>query len=222
MTVSLVMCLAPAAQATTTTITLDGVRVALPAGTHQVITVRHTTSTYARAILWIQSTSGRWVANLRTSSARTGAGGLVSGSTRRQGTDTTPTGTYALPFGFGIDTVAGATYPYRKLTNADWWVEDNASIYYNRFRSSLTGFRWWLNPADVNGSEHLIRYRTPYQLALVIAFNYVHPVRYRGAGIFLHVNGSGATGGCVSVPRSFLYLTIQRLRTTAKPVIAIG
>lgn len=213
--------LTPAASATTTTITLDGVRVVLLPGTRQVITIRHTTGTYARATFWIQ-TSGRWIVNLRTLGARTGSGGLVSGITRRQGTNTTPTGSYTIPFGFGIDAVQGRTYPYRRVTAADWWVEDNASVYYNRWRSSVSGFRWWLNPNTVNGSEQLFRYRVPYQLALVIGYNYAHPVRYRGAGIFLHVNGAGATDGCVSTPRWFLYSTIQRLRVTSQPVIAIG
>ena len=36
-------------------------------------------------------------------------------------------------------------------------------------------------------------------------------MRHRGAGIFLHVNGRGATAGCVSVPRSFMRSTMVRL-----------
>ena len=39
-----------------------------------------------------------------------------------------------------------------------------------------------------------------YAHAVVIDYNYARPVKGRGAGIFLHVNGSGATAGCVSVP----------------------
>ena len=206
----------------TTTVTLDGVRVALPAGTLQVITVRHTSGTYARATMWTRTTSGRWAINMHTSGARIGSGGLVAGALRRQGTNTTPTGTYSLPFAFGVSTVAGATYPFHHVTSADWWVEDNASVYYNRLRSSTAGFRWWLSPALVNSSEHLIENRPQYDLALVTGFNYVHPVHYRGAGIFLHVNGRGATGGCVSAPRLFVYDAILRLRASDHPVIAIG
>ena len=206
----------------TTTLTLDGVQVALPSGTLQVITVRHTSGTYARATMWTRASTGRWVINLRTAWARTGSGGLVAGALRKQGTNTTPTGTYSLPFAFGVDTVPGATYAYHRVTSASWWVEDNASLYYNRLRTSTAGFRWWLSPTLVNSSEHLIDNRPQYDLALLIGFNYVHPVRYRGAGIFLHVNGRGATAGCVSAPRWFVYDAIQRLRGTAHPVIAIG
>ena len=213
---------APNANATTTSIVLDGVHVALPYGTSQVITVRPTSRTYARVTLWARTSTGRWLVSLRTTSGRTGSGGLVQGDLRRQGTDTTPMGTYSLPFAFGVDTVPGETYPFHHVTSADWWVEDNDSIYYNRLRSSHAGFRWWLSSNLINSSEHLIDHRPQYDLAVVIGFNYAHPVHYRGAGIFLHVNGSGATGGCVSAPRAFVYNTIHRLRVSMHPVIAIG
>ena len=53
------------------------------------------------------------------------------------------------------------------------------------------------------------------------SFNYSQ-VRHRGAGIFLHVNGRGATAGCVSVPRWFMRSTMVRLDPARVPVIAIG
>ncbi len=53
------------------------------------------------------------------------------------------------------------------------------------------------------------------------SFNYGQ-VRHRGSGIFLHVNGSGATGGCVSVPRSMMVRLMRELDPAAAPVIAIG
>ena len=216
------LCSSGTAAATTTRVLLDGIRVAVTPTTLEAITVRHTSGTNARVTLWGRTSSGRWLVSLRTTSGRIGSGGLVAGDQRRQGTNTTPTGTYALPFAFGVDSVPGETFPYRHVTSADWWVEDNASAYYNRWRASRTGFRWWLSSDVVNSSEHLILYRPEYDLAVVIGYNYANPVHYRGAGIFLHVNGAGATEGCVSVPRQFLYNTIHRLRVSAHPVIAIG
>ena len=53
-------------------------------------------------------------------------------------------------------------------------------------------------------SEHLADYPTQYAHAVLIDFNYTSPVKGRGAGIFLHVNGRGATAGCVSVPADAL------------------
>ena len=52
--------------------------------------------------------------------------------------------------------------------------------------------------------------------------NYARPVRHRGSGIFLHVNGHGATAGCVSAPRWFVRRVLARLSPDANPVIAIG
>ena len=61
-----------------------------------------------------------------------------------------------------------------------------------------------------------------YEYSIVIAFNYDEPVRHRGSGIFLHVNGDGATAGCVSAPRRILQALLNRLEPSAEPVIAIG
>ena len=74
----------------------------------------------------------------------------------------------------------------------------------------------------MNGSEHLISHKTQYQYAVVIDYN-MHPaVRYRGAGIFLHVSDGHPTAGCVSVPKSTMITLLRWLRPTAHPRFAIG
>ncbi|MBO9522432.1 MAG: hypothetical protein J7518_12915 [Nocardioidaceae bacterium] len=204
-------------------IKLDGVEVRLLPGTRQVVTVNRTTGTHARIVFW-QHTARGWVNVVHSPRARIGYGGLVAPTRRRQNTGTTPIGTYALPFSFGSHPRPPAwRLPYRRYDANDYWVEDNASRYYNRYRSrELGGFRWWLDPNTLNGSERLAAYPRQYEMAVVIAFNYTRPVRYRGAGIFLHVNGSGPTAGCVSAPRPFLAFTLRTLRPDLHPVIAIG
>jgi L,D-peptidoglycan transpeptidase YkuD (ErfK/YbiS/YcfS/YnhG family) len=57
---------------------------------------------------------------------------------------------------------------------------------------------------------------------LVIAYNYDRPVRGRGAGIFLHVNGRGATAGCVSVPADAMRRILRWAEPGRRPHIAIG
>ena len=71
-------------------------------------------------------------------------------------------------------------------------------------------------------SERLAKYPVQYGRALVIGFNYRHPVRGRGAGIFLHVNGKGATAGCVSVPAGAMARILAWVRPARNPHIAIG
>ena len=58
--------------------------------------------------------------------------------------------------------------------------------------------------------------------ALVVGFNYDRPVRGRGAGIFLHVHGRGATAGCVSVPADAMRRILRWADPGARPHIAIG
>ena len=187
----------------------------------QVITVQAHGS-YATVTAWERAGTG-WRRVIATSSARIGANGVVAGSARKQGTDTTPTGTYTLTQAFGIKADPGTTMPYHQVTNDDWWVEDNLSAYYNQLRrASQGGFDTAAPESSVNGSEHLITHTVPYQYAVVIDYNMAPAVRYRGAGIFLHVNGAGATAGCVSVPLATMVAILRWLNPFAHPRIAIA
>jgi L,D-peptidoglycan transpeptidase YkuD (ErfK/YbiS/YcfS/YnhG family) len=187
----------------------------------QLITVA-THGTYATVSAWQLSSAG-WHRVMTTSTARIGSGGLVAGARRHQGSNTTPSGTYALTQAFGIAANPGAALPYHRVTNSDWWVEDNASRWYNSLRTKQQGgFRTSLPESSVNGSEHLIVHKTQYQYAIVIDYN-MHPaVRYRGAGIFLHVSDGHPTAGCVSVPRNTMSALLRWLKPSALPRITIG
>ena len=214
--------LVPAAPAGAATVTLDGVRVALANGTRQVVTVNHTGGTYARITLWRQR-HGRWT-NVSRTTGRTGYGGLVAKEDRRQGTGTTPLGTYRLLSTFGTHgRRANWGLAHRRIRAGDFWVQDNRSAHYNRYRNqSRGGFRWRLPASDPNASERLTDYRRQYEFSLVTGFNYGAQVRHRGSGIFLHVNGRGATAGCVSAPRRFIVRLMNRLEPGLVPLIAIG
>ncbi|MEV5595703.1 L,D-transpeptidase family protein [Streptomyces sp. NPDC052496] len=192
-------------------------RMADTGGGSQLITahapdLRSTTGT----VSWWQRYGGRWH-RVGTAPARFGANGLVDGASREQGTSTTPTGLYDLPFAFGVaEAPAGTKVPYRPVRDSSWWCQDNASSSYNR----------WVDPRPrdcaAKEAEHLADYPTQYSRALVIGFNYHRPVRGRGAGIFLHVNGRGATAGCVSVPARAMARIVAWVKPAARPHIAIG
>ncbi|WP_217170704.1 L,D-transpeptidase [Streptomyces sp. AC512_CC834] len=158
----------------------------------------------------------RWV-RAGSAPARFGSGGLTAGTTRVQGTSTTPTGLYDLPYAFGIEAAPrGTAYRYRPVRQDSWWCQDNASRSYNRWTEP--------RPADCRATEaeHLITYPAQYAHALVVGFNYHRPVRGRGAGIFLHVNGRGATAGCVSVPKDAMRRILRWAKPKERPHIAIG
>jgi L,D-peptidoglycan transpeptidase YkuD (ErfK/YbiS/YcfS/YnhG family) len=201
---------------------LGGVRVELREGTAQVVTVNHSRGVRARVSLWRLTEDG-WRRQLTTLDGRTGHGGLVRGDRRVQGTGTTPLGTYGLPSTFGThDADPRARLPHHRIRKGDHWVQDNASPYYNRLRNQRQGgFRWWLPASDPDASERLTDYRREYEWSIVTDFN-VEQVRHRGSGIFLHVNGRGATAGCVSAPRRFVRSLVRLLDPSRVPVMGVG
>jgi L,D-peptidoglycan transpeptidase YkuD (ErfK/YbiS/YcfS/YnhG family) len=185
-------------------------------GTQLITAVAPRTASTTGTVTWWDREDGRWV-RAGSAHARFGANGLVEGTSRTQGTNTTPTGLYGLPYAFGIEAAPrGTAYTYRRVHRDSWWCQDNDSRSYNR----------WTEPraADCRAaeSERLITYGERYAHALVIGFNYERPVRGRGAGIFLHVNGRGATAGCVSVPKRAMRTILRWADPAKRPHIAVG
>lgn len=167
-------------------------------------------------VTWWDRRDGTWVP-AGTAEARFGAGGLVEGETRVQGTSTTPTGLFDLPYAFGTEPAPpGTRYPYRPVREDSWWCQDNSSEAYNRWSEPLAA------DCRAEESEHLADYDPQYAHALVVGFNYDRPVRGRGAGIFLHVNGKGATAGCVSVPADAMRRILAWADPAAAPHLAVG
>ncbi|MBT3151953.1 hypothetical protein HTV45_13820 [Streptomyces sp. CHD11] len=174
------------------------------------------TGSTSGTLTWWDREDGRWVA-AGTAPARFGAKGLTEGTTRKQGTNTTPTGLYGPPYAFGIEAAPrGTAYTHRPVRQNSWWCQDSGSRSYNR----------WSEPraADCRAAEaeHLISYRAQYAHALVVDFNYRRPVRGRGAGILLHVNGRAATAGCVSVPKDAMRRILRWADPGRAPHLAIG
>jgi L,D-peptidoglycan transpeptidase YkuD (ErfK/YbiS/YcfS/YnhG family) len=203
-------------------VTLGGVRVALHEHTRQVVTVNHTHGYHARIAYWVLR-HGHWTKVYAVRDGRIGYGGLVAPKQRHQGTGTTPSGTVRLISAFGTHRRDTAwDLPYRRIRKGDYWVEDNRSPYYNRYRNKAEGgFRWWLAPGKENSSERLRDFPVQYEYSIVTGYNRAQ-VRHRGAGIFLHVNGRGATAGCVSAPRRFIRSLVRLLDPARVPVIGIG
>ncbi|CAO0833691.1 L,D-transpeptidase catalytic domain-containing protein OS=Streptomyces microflavus OX=1919 GN=Smic_12000 PE=4 SV=1 [Streptomyces microflavus] len=109
-------------------------RMADTGGGSQLITAEAPdTGSTTGTVTWWEQRGGRW-AEAGSAPARFGANGLAEGATREQGTSTTPTGLYDLPYAFGIEEApAGTRYAYRKVNEDSWWCQDNASASYNRW-----------------------------------------------------------------------------------------
>ena len=151
------------------------------------------------------------------------AGGVVAGATRKQNTDTTPSGTYPMTQAFGVAANPGTAMPYLHAGSCDWWDEDQRSRFYNEHVDACTTRTdYALTTTGTYSSEHLVDYAGQYRYAVVVDFNRPDPVPGRGAGIFLHVNGTGATAGCVSVPLATMTTVIRWLSPGQHPRIAIA
>jgi L,D-peptidoglycan transpeptidase YkuD (ErfK/YbiS/YcfS/YnhG family) len=188
----------------------------------QVITVKAKDS-HATVAGWELDDDGVWQKVFSTNAARVGAKGITDGATRKQGSRTTPTGTYTITQGFGTGPAPDSAMPYHRVTAKDWWVEDPTSAYYNQMRSSDQG-GFHATASGANGSEHLIDHPDLYREALFIDYN-AHPaVKGRGAGIFLHDLGpkASATDGCVAVPADLMAQIMKWVDPAEHPVIAIG
>lgn len=197
----------------------------IPVTTTQVIEVTATRwrTSYARLRTWQRQPDGTW-AQVASAKARVGARGLAPAQTRRQSTLTTPTGTFALGQAFGRGVAPeGTRMPYRVLTRADYWVYDPRDpATYNRWIVGRTGTDQW----RTSWAEHLVSYTREYRYAVVIDFNHAasagSPSTRSGGGIFLHVNGPGATAGCVSVSRAKMAGLLAWLDPAADPRIVIS
>lgn len=99
-------------------------------GTQLITAVAPDTGSTTGTVTWWDREGGdrgRWVA-AGSAPARFGSGGLAEGATRVQGTNTTPTGLYDLPYAFGIEAAPrGTAYRYRPVHGDSWWCQDNAS-----------------------------------------------------------------------------------------------
>ncbi|WCC79092.1 hypothetical protein O6R08_05825 [Cutibacterium equinum] len=146
-----------------------------------------------------------------------GSRGVVAASQRRQGTNTTPAGTFGIVSAFGVGN-PGTKLPYRKIGRCSWWIGDPTQRDYNRWREDCSA----LSKSD---NEHLADYAgSLYRQAGVISYNYYSPTRYgagSGSAIFLHY-ATQYTGGCVGVnSHSELNATLRWLDPAKNPRIVI-
>ncbi|WP_147434699.1 L,D-transpeptidase family protein [Micromonospora musae] len=187
----------------------------IPAGTRQLIVV-HTNGygTSVASLETFEKVNGVWRPKFGVMSARIGAKGFSD--SHQEGISTTPTGVYGIGSTmYGVLGNPGVKYSYHHLVANDYWDENPSSPTYNSFVHGT-------NPGGY--SEALWQTVPQYNYFAVI--NYNIPVRSatpaRGSGIFLHVSGSGATAGCVSLAQSNLLRVLEWLDPAASPRIVMA
>jgi len=198
-----------------------------------VVTTRNWTTSYARLQTWQQDADGTWAQIVTPVAARVGWNGVRRAANRKQSTGTTPAGTFGLLRGFGLERPSGVDLPYRRVDKNDWWPYDPTDPKtYNVLQPQRMRHADW-RPA---WAERLKSYSTQYRYAVVLDYNLPSGIEWQrgervattkadtsaGGGIFLHVNGTGATAGCISIARDQMRSVLKWLDPSLDPVIVIG
>jgi L,D-peptidoglycan transpeptidase YkuD (ErfK/YbiS/YcfS/YnhG family) len=201
-----------------------------------VVTSKGWGSSYAVLRAYRQDSAGEWHLRHGPWSARVGWNGMARAAERRQDSGTTPAGTFRMLYGFGSAADPGGGLDYRRFDNNDWWVYDPRDpSTYNVWEPMRSGRAQWRR----DWAEHLADWAgRQYRYGVVLSYNLPSGVHWsssqrqrvatdaadtrRGGGIFLHVKGSGATAGCVSVARDRMRALLRWLDSSKQPRIVIG
>jgi L,D-peptidoglycan transpeptidase YkuD (ErfK/YbiS/YcfS/YnhG family) len=203
------------------------------AGQVLVVTSEGWSSSTARLRAYQRAADGSWRLRLGPVPARVGSNGFVPAERRRQSTATTPAGTFGVLWAFGTGPDPGTALDYRRVGANDWWPYDPRDPEtYNVWQPRRGPAADW----RTSWAEDLSSYGRQYRLAAVLDFNLPSGVHRsegewkaqrpadtrRGGGIFLHVNGPGATAGCVSVRQAHMRTLLRWLTPHRSPVIVMG
>lgn len=120
-----------------------------------------------------------------------------------EGSGRTPKGAYSLGFAFGTGPNPGTNLAYRQITSNSYWISNPDDSQYNT---------WQERTSSSSLDEHMRDYQTQYKYGMTL--NYNNGVN-GGSAFFLHVNGNGATAGCISVSQSNMLYLMQRIRSGA-------
>ncbi len=145
----------------------------------------------------------------------------------------TPLGLFNLGVAFGMHDL-NIDYPYIKVKDNDYWVDDYKSYHYNymvRLGEDIDNFSYsYITKEDersFESAEHLIDYKKQYEYSVFIEFNSKGQINNgignnKGSAIFLHCLGDkGYTGGCVAVSSDDMRYIINYLKKDKNPQILI-
>jgi len=171
-----------------------------------LVTTNGTSTSYGTGSMY-EKTDGQWK-KLNTFAVRLGGNGISY--TRMQNSDQTPAGVLNILSAFGIADNPSSNYAYHKVTSSDYWDLNSGSTTYNRMISSNPG----------GNLEHLIDFETEYKYGLVTDWNYDQSPN-KGGAIFIHVNGSGATGSCISLTEGDMVRLIKWVDPARNPKVLV-
>ena len=194
--------------AKTQIVELKGFKNPIFANSSQIflVTANGTSTSYGTGSMY-EKTNGEWK-KLSEFAVRLGGNGMSY--TRVQNSNETPAGVLNIISAFGIAGNPGSNYAYHTVTGNDYWDLNSGTPTYNRLISR-----------DVGGEfEHLIDFQTQYKYVLVTDWNYSQTPD-RGGAIFIHVNGPGATGSCISLTEDNMLNLMKWITPSKNPKVLV-
>lgn len=199
-----------------------------------VVTAPSWRSTTATLRAYEQDDNGKWTVAMEATPAYLGYGGLAPADTRRQGTGTTPAGTFEVLRSFGRAADPGTELPYRRVDRNDAWTYNpRVPATYNLFQDADVSWASYGNYVEM-----LWSYGRQYDYVAVLDYNLPdgtvtrdargvrrtsEPANTRaGGGIFLHVSKGQPTAGCIAVERPRMRDLMRWLDPAADPVLVVG
>lgn len=168
----------------------------------------------AASVTTYEKRKGKWVKVHSSIEALVGKNGISKKT--KEGDGKTPEGTYLLGKSFGWGNKPNSTYPFRKVTKYDFWIDDVSSKDYNK----------WIyykgNPLKRWKSFERLNHPL-YKYAVIIRYNENPIIKGKGSAIFLHIKNKSTiyTAGCVSVEEKDLLKIVKWLDQKKKPIIVI-
>lgn len=163
---------------------------------------------------------------------RIGLNGVCDYDDMIEGGKRTPLGLYNLGVCFGIHDI-DINYPYIKIDEGSYWVDDYKSKYYNYFvevggNVNTFDYDYIFNvkDKDFESAEHLIDYKEAYEYGIFIEYNVDNKLKNglgnnKGSAIFLHCHSGEYTFGCIAISRDDMEWIIYFLDRSKKPKILI-
>ncbi|MGA2108533.1 MAG: L,D-transpeptidase family protein [Syntrophorhabdales bacterium] len=149
-------------------------------------------------------------------SAVIGRAGFAAPGEKREGDGKTPSGIFPLEEAFGYGERIASAMPYRRIEEGDVWVNDPASLDYNRWAKK--GRTLALSFEEMRRKDGL------YRIGVVIGYNRNPVKKGLGSAIFLHPwRGKGtATSGCVAMAEEDLLRILSWLEPSKEPKAILG
>jgi len=192
----------------------------LPLNCKQLIVASYNTITTrgGLASFWVYQ-GEEWKLALEEIRINGGKEGLIEAELKKEGDLKTPLGLYKLGILFGYNDYKDAKfdYPYLKLTNTHFGVDDSNSKYYNRIVDANKVQRDWVAAERMLRDDHL------YELGIEIRCNDEN-IPGKGSCIYFHVwkSPDELSEGCVTADFSSIKSIIDFLDPLANPHILIS